>query len=31
LAQRGVTSVLVGASSVEQMACNLKCIHSKPF
>ena len=31
LAQRGVTSVLVGASSVEQMACNLKCIRSKPF
>ncbi len=31
LAQRGVTSVLVGASSVEQMACNLRCVHSKPF
>lgn len=31
LAQRGVTSVLVGASSVEQMECNLRAIHSKPF
>lgn len=31
LAQRGVTSVLVGTSSVEQMACNLKSVHSKPF
>lgn len=31
LAQHGVTSVLVGASSVDQMACNLGCIYSKPF
>lgn len=31
LAQRGVTSVLVGASSVAQLECNLRCINSKPF
>lgn len=31
LAQRGVSSVLVGASSVAQLECNLKCIYSKPF
>ena len=31
LAQRGITSVLVGASSVEQMECNMKCIYAKPF
>ncbi len=29
LRQRGVTSVLVGASSTEQLAKNLKCIHSQ--
>ncbi len=31
LAQRGITSVLVGASSVAQMECNMRCIYSKPF
>lgn len=31
LAQKGVTSVLVGASSTEQLATNMKCINSKPF
>lgn len=31
LAQRGVSSALVGASSVAQLECNLKCIYSKPF
>lgn len=31
LAQRGITSVLVGASSVEQMECNLRSINAKPF
>lgn len=31
LAQRGITSVLVGASSVEQMECNMKSIYAKPF
>ncbi len=31
LAQKGVTSVLAGASSVEQLQNNIKCIHSKPF
>lgn len=31
LAQEGVTSVLVGASSVEQLQRNMQCLHSKPF
>lgn len=31
LAQRGVTSVLVGASSVAQLKANLRCIKAKPF
>ena len=31
LAQRGVTSVLVGVSSVEQLQKNLKCINTQPF
>ena len=31
LAQRGVTSVLVGASSTEQLQKNLKCINATPF
>jgi L-glyceraldehyde 3-phosphate reductase len=31
LAQRGVTSVLVGASSPEQLQKNLKCINAEPF
>ena len=31
LAQPGVTSVLVGASSVAQLECNMRCIRSKPF
>lgn len=30
LQHRGVTSVLVGASSVEQLAKNLQCVHAKP-
>lgn len=31
LEQEGVTSVLVGASSVEQLATNMKCVNSKPI
>ena len=31
LHQRGVTSVLVGASSTEQLAKNLKCVGAEPF
>lgn len=31
LNQMGVTSVLVGASSVEQLADNMKCISAQPF
>lgn len=31
LAQRGVTSVLVGASSTEQLQKNLKCVNAIPF
>ena len=31
LNQQGVTSVLVGASSTEQLAKNLKCITAQPF
>ena len=31
LEQKGVTSVLVGASSVEQLAKNMQSIHSAPF
>lgn len=31
LQQRGVTSVLVGASSVEQLADNMKCVHAAPI
>ena len=31
LHQKGVTSVLVGASSTEQLAKNLKCIYAKEF
>ena len=31
LHQKGVTSVLVGASSVEQLQKNLKCITAEPF
>ena len=31
LAQRGVTSVLVGASSPEQLQKNLKCVNAAPF
>ena len=31
LAQRGVTSVLVGASSTEQLQKNLKCVNATPF
>ena len=31
LAQKGVTSVLAGASSVEQLDENIRCIHSAPF
>ncbi len=31
LAQRGVTSVLVGVSSTEQLQKNLKCVNAKPF
>ncbi len=31
LAQKGTTSVLVGASSVGQLETNMKCIYSKPF
>ena len=31
LHQRGVTSVLVGASSTNQLEKNIKCIHAQPF
>lgn len=31
LHQRGVTSVLVGASSVAQLEQNMKCVHAQPF
>ncbi len=31
LAQRGVCSVIVGASSVAQLECNMRAIYSKPF
>lgn len=31
LHQKGVTSVLVGASSTEQLQKNLKCVDAKPF
>lgn len=31
LHQQGVTSVLVGASSTQQLAKNLKCVSAKPF
>ena len=31
LHQKGITSVLVGASSVEQLANNMKCIHADPL
>ena len=31
LAQRGVTSVLIGASSTRQLEKNLKCVHAAPF
>ena len=31
LAQKGVTSVIVGASSVEQLAQNIKCVNAAPF
>ena len=31
LAQRGVTSVLVGASSVAQLDRNMACVHAQPF
>jgi L-glyceraldehyde 3-phosphate reductase len=31
LAQKGVTSVLVGASSTAQLEKNMRCIHAKPF
>ena len=31
LHQKGVTSVLVGASSEEQLQKNLKCIAAEPF
>jgi len=31
LAQRGVTSVLVGASSTQQLQKNLKCVNAQPF
>ncbi|MBO4851906.1 MAG: aldo/keto reductase [Prevotella sp.] len=31
LAQKGVTSVLVGASSVSQLEKNLRCVHAKAF
>ena len=31
LAQRGVTSVLVGASSTAQLQKNLKCVNAEPF
>ena len=28
LAQKGVTSVIIGASSVEQLAQNIKCVNA---
>lgn len=31
LAQRGITSVIVGASSVELMECNIRSIYAKPL
>lgn len=31
LHQKGITSVLVGASSVAQLANNMECIHADPF
>ena len=31
LAQKGVTSVIIGASSVEQLAQNIKCVNAAPF
>jgi L-glyceraldehyde 3-phosphate reductase len=31
LQQKGVTSVLVGASSTQQLQKNLKCVHAQPF
>ena len=31
LHQQGITSVLVGASSTEQLKRNLKCISASPF
>ena len=31
LHQKGVTSVLVGASSTEQLQKNLKCVDAEPF
>ena len=31
LNQKGVTSVLVGASSTEQLEKNMKCVHAEPF
>ncbi len=31
LHQKGVTSVLVGASSVGQLEKNIKCVHAQPF
>lgn len=31
LHQQGVTSVLVGASSVAQLEQNIKCVHAQPF
>lgn len=31
LHQQGVTSVLVGASSVAQLEKNMKCVHAQPF
>lgn len=31
LHQQGVTSVLVGASSVAQLEQNMKCVHAQPF
>ena len=31
LAQKGVTSVIIGASSVEQLAQNIKCVSAAPF
>jgi oxidoreductase, aldo/keto reductase family len=31
LAQKGVTSVIIGTSSVEQLAQNIKCVNAAPF